>query len=71
MIAQPPLSQLPAVSTFDTDSAILQPALPPLSTREEVRLEILAYEIVRYCPELAGILEEAGMNKFREDWHIA
>lgn len=57
------MTQLPAVSTFETDAAILRPALPPITAREEVRLQILAHEIVRYSPELAGLLSEAGMNK--------
>ncbi len=65
------MTQLPAVSTFETDAAILRPALPPLTTREEVRLEILAHEIVRYNPELAELLVEFGINKLREELDFA
>lgn len=67
MTAQPPMTQLPAVSTFESDSAILRPAQLPLWDSEKGRLEILAHEIVRYCPELAGILEDAGINRLHTE----
>ncbi len=71
MTAQPSLTQLPAVSTFDFDSAVFRPALLPLTTREEVRLEILAHEFVRYRPDLAGLLEESAMKKLRAELEYA
>lgn len=71
MTAHPPLPQLPAVSTFEIDSAVLRPALPSLTTRDEVRLEILAHELVRYSPELAELLMASGMNRMRSELEFA
>ena len=59
------MTQLPAVSTFESDSALFRPAQLPLWERDEAQLEILAYEIARYSPELAEILAAAGMNELR------
>ena len=65
------MTQFPSVSTFEYDSAVLRPALPPLTTREEVRLGILAHEFVRYSPELAELLMDSGLNKLRSEMEYA
>ncbi len=71
MTAQPPLIQFPAVSTFESDTAILRPAQLPPWDSEQGHLEILAYEFVRYCPELAEMLAEDGMNSLRAELDYA
>lgn len=65
------LSPLPALSTFDSDTAFLRPAQLPLWDRESARLEILAHEIVRYSPELAEMLLDASMNKMGAELEYA
>ena len=65
------MTQLPAVSTFGSDSSVLRAAMPPLSAREEVRLQILARELVRYSPEFASLLAEAGMRDLRSELAFA
>jgi hypothetical protein len=41
------------------------PQFSALTSREEVRMEILADEIVRYAPMLAEVLTECGMRRLR------
>ena len=62
---------LPSIASFEGIAAMLQPPAPqfsPLTSREETQLEILAHEIVRYTPELAGLLAQHGMQRLREDF---
>ncbi|MCE9519772.1 MAG: hypothetical protein K8R87_09505 [Verrucomicrobia bacterium] len=59
----PSSTQLPEPFAFTDEAATLRPAAPPLSPREEVRLHILAHELVRHEPLLARRLADHGMAR--------
>ena len=62
---------LPSIAPFADIAALLQPPGPqfnPATPREETQLELLAFEIVRYAPKLAEMIEEAGMRRLREEF---
>jgi hypothetical protein len=62
-----PTQQLPESFAFDDDVAPLRPAAPSRSSREEMKLHILANEIVRYAPELTHVLRRQGQVRLRAE----
>lgn len=67
MTSLAPTTQLPEPFAFTDEAATLRPATTPLSPREEVRLHILAHELVRYAPDLAQRLAGHGMARLRAE----
>ena len=67
MTTQSPATQLPEPITFLTETAPLRPSAPPLTAREEVRLHILAHEIIRHQPRLARWLRDDGIRRLRAE----
>ena len=67
MTSLAPTTQLPESFAFANETATLRPAAPPLSPREEVRLQLLANEIVRHAPGLARRLRDHGMARLEAE----
>ena len=67
MISLAPTTQLPEPFAFSHEAASLRPVAPPLSPREEVRLHLLANELVRYAPGLMRRLRKHGMDSLRAE----
>jgi hypothetical protein len=63
MNAQLSATELPVNFTFESQTAVFRQTPPPLSTREEVMLSLLAREIVDCAPELARRLAAGGRRR--------
>lgn len=61
MISLAPTTQLPEPIVFTDEAAALRPVTSSLSAREEVRLHLLARDLVHYEPELSLLLRDLGM----------
>ncbi len=67
MTSLAPTPQLPERFVFTDEAASLRPAAPPLSPREEVRLHLLARELVHYAPDLTRRLRDHGVARLRAE----
>ncbi|HEY2573255.1 MAG TPA: hypothetical protein VGH65_04270 [Verrucomicrobiaceae bacterium] len=67
MTSLAPTTQLPESFAFDDDTAPLRPAAASRSSREELKFQILAHEIVRYAPDLTRLLRRQGLARMRAE----
>ena len=63
-----PTTQLPEPFAFAHEAASLRPAASRLSPREEMRLHLLASELVRHAPDLMQSLRNHGMARLRAEF---
>lgn len=63
MTSLAPTTQLPEPIVFTDEAAALRPVTSSLRTKEEVRLHLLARELVRHDPDLALFLRDLGMAR--------
>ncbi len=71
MTSLAPTTQLPESFAFDHDAVPLRPVTSARSSREEMKLQILAHEITRYAPELTQWLRRQGLAQLRAELHEA